>query len=137
MAQFYLLSVFTNIAAGMTIAGDYLGDRIALLSSFKNLQRSRIAQILVGSAAFIVGVMTFIIRAPGDTVAVVGDFLPSVAGIAQGALLLIAGFRNRIAAVSAPAENLSKQALTYKVPVGIVGVAVGLLHFLFPAAVIL
>jgi hypothetical protein len=34
-------------------------------------------------------------------------------------------------------EKISRMVLSYRVPVGIAGVAVAILHFLFPGAVIL
>ncbi len=137
MAQFYLLSVFINIVAGLTLAGDYLGDRFALLSSFKSMRENRTALIVIGLIAVGIGVITFFVRAPGDSVPVIGDLLPSLVGIAQGLALLVEAFRQRVESRGAQGEKLSKAVLTYRVPAGIVGVAVGLLHFLFPAAVIL
>jgi len=137
MAQFYLLSVLINIIAGLTLAGDYLGDRMPALASFRNLRQNRTAQIVIGLVAAAVGVITFFVRAPGDSVPVVGDLLPSVAAIAQGITLLVESFRPQVESRGPQAEKISKALLTYRVPVGIAGVAIGCLHFLFPAAVIL
>ena len=137
MAQFYLLSVFINIVAGLTLAGDYLGDRIAFLASFKSLRENRVSMIVIGLIAAAVGVITFFIRAPGDSVPVVGDLLPSLAGIAQGLALLVEAFRQKVESRGAQGEKLSKAVLTYRVPAGIAGVAIAVLHFLVPAAVIL
>ena len=137
MAQFYLLSVFVNIIAGLTLAGDYLGQKFAFLASFKNLRGNRTAMIVIGIISAGVGVITFFVRAPGDTVPVVGDLLPSIAGIAQGVILLVESFRQQVADRGPQAERLSKALITYRVPAGIAGAAIGFLHFLFPAAVIL
>lgn len=136
MAQFYLLSVFINVVAGLTLAGDYLGDRVALLASFKSMRENRTALIVIGLIAVGIGVITFFVRAPGDSVPVVGDLLPSLAGIAQGLALLVEAFRQKVESRGAQGEKLSKAVLTYRVPAGITGVAIALLHFLFPAAVI-
>ena len=35
MAQFYFLSILSNIVAGLTLAGDYLGEKIPFLASFR------------------------------------------------------------------------------------------------------
>ena len=137
MAQFYLLSVFINIVAGLTLAGDYLGDRIAFLASFKSLRENRVSMIVIGLIGATVGVITFFIRAPGDSVPVVGDLLPSLAGIAQGLALLVEAFRQKVESRGTQGEKLSKAVLTYRVPAGIAGVAIAVLHFLVPAAVIL
>jgi hypothetical protein len=137
MAQFYLLSVLANLVAGLTLAGDYLGDRVKFLASFKILRENRTSMISVGLIALVVGLITLFVRAPGDTVPVAGDLLPSLAGIAQGLVLLVEAFRQRVESSSQQAERISKAVLTYRVPAGIAGVAIACLHFLFPAAVLL
>jgi len=137
MAQFYLLSVFGNIIAGLTLAGDYLGEKFSFLASFKNLRANRTAQIIIGIATAAIGVITFFVRAPGDTVPVVGDLLPSLGAIVVGITLLVESFRTQVESRGPQAEKVSRTLLTYRVPVGIAGACIGLLHFLFPGAVIL
>lgn len=137
MNQFYLLSVLANLVAGLTLAGDYLGDRMKFLATFKTLRENRSGQLGVGLVALAVGVITLIVRAPGDTIPVMGDVLPSLAGIAMGLALLVEAFRKRVEDHGPQGEAVTKTVLTYRVPAGIAGVAIALLHFLFPAAVIL
>jgi hypothetical protein len=137
VAQFYLLSVLANIIAGLTLAGDYLGTKFSFLESFKNLRENRTAQIVIGIVTMAVGLITLFVRAPGDTVPIAGDLLPSLAAIAQGITLLVESFRPQVESRGPQAEKLSKAILTYRVPAGIAGASIGLLHFLFPAAVIL
>lgn len=137
MAQFYLLSVLANIIAGLTLAGDYLGARFPFLASFRNLRENRVSQIVIGIVTAAVGVVTFFVRAPGDTVPVAGDLLPSLAAIAQGITLLVESFRQKVESRGPQAEKLTKALLTYRVPAGIAGASIGLLHFLFPAAALL
>jgi hypothetical protein len=137
MAQFYLLSVLVNVVAGLTLAGDTLGERFESLASFKSLRGNRTALIVIGLISLLVGVITFFVRAPGDTVPVVGDLLPSLAAIAQGAALLVESFQTQVEGRGAGAEKLSKAVIAYRVPLGIAGACIGLIHFLFPAAVIL
>jgi hypothetical protein len=137
MNQFYLLSVLTNIVAGLTLAGDYLGERIQVLASFKNLRGSKTGQIAVGLVTLAVGVIILLVRAPGDAVPVAGDLLPAIAGIAPGLALLVEAFRQKVESRGPQAERISKAVLTYRVPAGIDRVAIGLAHFLFPTAVLL
>ena len=137
MAQFYLLSVLANVTAGLTLAGDYLGGKFAVFASFKNLRENRLAEIVIGAVSVAVGVITLFVRAPGDTVPVAGDLLPSLAAIGQGGTLLVESFRQQVESRGPQAERLSKALITYRVPAGIVGASIGLLHFLFPAAVLL
>ncbi|HVO40378.1 MAG TPA: hypothetical protein VMV03_15205 [Spirochaetia bacterium] len=137
MAQFYLLSILANIVAGLTLAGDYLGEKMPFLASFKNLRSNRAAQIVIALIAVVVGVIKLIVLSPGETVPVVGDILPALTGIVLGGILLIEAFRSTVDSRGESIQKISKTVLTYRVPVGIAGVAIALVHFLFPGAVIL
>lgn len=135
--QFYLLSVLSNIVAGLTLAGDYLGDRIKLLASFKNLRQGRPGQVAVGLVTLAVGAIIIFVRAPGDTVPVAGDLLPALAGLAQGLAVLVEAFRKDVEGRGPQGERISRAVVTFRVPAGIAGAAIGILHFLFPTAVLL
>jgi hypothetical protein len=136
VAQLYLLSVVTNALAGMALAGEFLGDKLAFLSSWKNIRDRRGLLIGIGLAAAIVGVFKLIFRSPGEDVPVAGDLLPALLGIIQGAALLAEGFRQRVEG-SEKLESVSKAVLTYRVPVGIAGMVVAFLHFLMPGVLFL
>jgi hypothetical protein len=137
MAQFFFLSVCLNVIAGLTLAGDYLGEKIKFLASFKNIRASRAAQTAVAVAAAAVGLIKLIVLSPGEHVPVVGDLLPALTGILLGGIMLVEAYRPHVEGRSEQLEKLSKTILTYRVPVGIAGVVIGLVHFLFPGAVIL
>ncbi len=137
MAQFYLLSIFANIVAGLTLAGDFLGGRFAFLSSFKSLRENRAAQVIIGAVTLVVGVIKLFVGSPGELVAVAGDLLPALGGIILGGVLLVEAFRTHIEKKGEKATTISKAVLSYRVPVGIAGVAIALVHFLFPGVVIL
>ncbi len=137
MAQFYLLSILSNIIAGLTLAGDYLGEKFPFLASFKNLRANRPATIIIGVVAIVIGLIKLVVLSPGENVPVAGDLLPALTGIVVGGILLVEAFRAKVESQSEPMRKISSVMLTYRVPVGIVGVAVAVLHFLFPGAPIL
>lgn len=137
MAQFYLLSVLANIVAGLTLAGDYLGEKLPFLASFKNLRANKAAQTVVAIVAVIIGVIKLIVLSPGESVPVVGDLLPALTGIILGGILLIEAYRPTVDKQGENIQKISKTVLTYRVPVGIAGVVIAFLHFLFPGALIL
>jgi hypothetical protein len=137
VAQFYLLSVVANIVAGLTLAGDWLSQKVSFLASFNTLRENRTAQTVLAIVTAVVGVVKLIVLSPGEHVPVVGDILPALAGVALGAIMLIEVHRLRVEGRSEPLERLSKTVLTYRVPVGIAGAVIGFLHFLVPGAVIL
>jgi hypothetical protein len=137
MPQLYLLSILANIVAGLTLAGDYLGTKFAFLASFKNLRENRPASITIAVIAAVIGALKLIILSPRESIPVVGDFLPALAGIILGLILLIEAFRQNVEARGEKAEKISALVLSYRVPAGITGVVIALVHFLFPGAVIL
>jgi len=137
MAQFYLLSVVTTVLSGLVLSGDYLGARLPALATFRAWSESRGAAMTLGLATAIIGFIKFFVRAPGDSVAVVGDLLPALAGLAVGLTLFFEAMLRKPAASEGKVEKVAKAVLTYRVPVGLVGVAIAVVHFLFPRAVIL
>jgi hypothetical protein len=137
MAQFYLLSVLSSMVAGLTLAGDYLGEKLPFLASFRNLRANRGAQTTIAVAAIIIGIVKLIVLSPGESVPVVGDLLPALTGILLGAIMLIEAYRPTVESRGASMEKISKTVLTYRVPVGVAGVVIAFVHFLFPGAVIL
>ena len=140
MAQFYLLSIFANIVAGLTLAGDFLGERFAFLSSFKNLRENRPAQIVIGAVTLVIGAVKLFLGSPGETILVAGDLLPALTGIALGAVLLAEAFRQAMDKQEGrmqKVKKISKAVLSYRVLLGIAGVAVAFVHFLLPGVIIL
>ncbi len=137
MAQFYLLSVLANIVAGLTLAGDFLGEKVPFLASFKNLRANKAAQTVIALVSIVIGVIKLIVLSPGEFVPVVGDILPALTGIVLGGILVIEAFRPSVESRGESLQKISKAVLSYRVPVGIFGAAVGIVHFLFPGVIVL
>lgn len=137
MGQFYLLSVVSLVVAGFALAADYLAERISVLRGFRKIRESRAAEAIVGTFATLAGILKLIFRSPGETTPVAGDLLPALAGIALGMVLLGEVFHQQIAAGGESLEKASRSVLTYRTPIGIAGVLIGLVHFVMPRVVIL
>jgi len=137
MSQLYLLSIVSTVLTGFVLSGDYLGARVPALATFRAWLENRGAAIVLGLATAAIGFLKLIVRAPGDTVPVAGDLLPAIAGLAVGAALFLEALLRKPATPERPVERYAKAVLTYRIPLGILGVAAALLHFLFPSAVIL
>ena len=81
---------------------------------------------------------------PGD-VRVVGDLVPALVGVALGASLLLHVAREKAGLPAAPATAkplsglgwVEKALLTYRMPLGALGVVTAVLHFLVPGALFL
>ena len=137
MAQIFLLSILANIIAGITLSSEFLGEKISIIAGFKKLRENRGAEITLGLATAVVGVVKLIIRSPGETIPVAGDLLPAIAGISLGLILLGEAFQQKVEQGSVSIAKASRMVLTYKMPVGIAGIVVALLHFFAPAVLIL
>ena len=92
--QIYLLSVLSTIAAGATIEADYLVERFPVLEPLKRFAASGRSKGMLGIITAAVGFVKLFARVPGQPV-IVGDFLPAVAGMLLGAVLIIDRFRER------------------------------------------
>jgi hypothetical protein len=141
MPQFYLLSVVSTVVAGLALSSEYLGKKGDFFASFRFLRRSRSIQITTGLITAVIGVLKLIFRSPGERVVVVGDLLPAAVGIILGIILIGEAFRQHpktepeipeTEPVEKSVEKVTKAIMPYRVPVGIAGIVVGLLHFLFP-----
>src|SRR4030042_6074091 len=137
MSQFYLLSIVSIFLGGFGLSGDYLGARVPALGTFRAWLENRGAALTLGIVTAVIGCLKFFMRAPGDTVPVAGDLLPAIAGLAVGATLFFEALLRKPSTPERPVDRYAKAVLTYRIPLGIVCVAIALLHFLFPQAVIL
>ena len=90
----YLLSVLTTIAAGATLAADYLVDRVPVLEPLRRFAASSRAKGTLGAIVLVIGFVKLFWRAPGEVI-IVGDFLPAIAGLLLGAMLMIDRFQER------------------------------------------
>jgi hypothetical protein len=137
MSQFYLLSIVSIFLSGFVLSGDYLGAKVPALGTFRAWLENRGAALTLGIVTAVIGFLKFFVRAPNDTVPVAGDLLPAIAGLAVGAALFFEALLRKPSTPERPVDRYAKAVLTYRIPLGIVCVAIALLHFLFPQAVIL
>jgi len=146
MPQFYLLTVVSTVVAGLALSSDYLGTKSEFFGSFRFLRKNRSIQITAGLVTSVIGVLKLIFHSPGEQVVVAGDLLPAAVGIILGIILIGEAFRQhpkaeggpeRLVRVEKSVEKVTKAIMPYRVPVGIAGVVVGLLHFIFPGILFL
>jgi TctA family transporter len=137
MMQLYFLSITTNLLAGTALCAEYFARRLRWFAPLGQLAGGRGFRVVVGALAAAVGFLKLLVRSAPNDVPVVGDLLPALAGLAMGASLLVQVLREK---ADLPAEAISgveKAALAYRVPLGLAGLAVALLHFLLPGALFL
>ena len=134
MLQFYFLSIFANILAGLTLTSDYLAEKFKAFLPFKELFSKKNVKTTIGIVAFVVGFLKLLL--PVDKV-IVGDFLPALAGLAMGAGLILGIIKERGTVSAEKVDSLEKAVTNYRVPLGIGGLVIAVLHFLIPSALFL
>ncbi len=164
----YLLSVLSTIVAGATLAADYLVERIPVLEPLRRFAASSRAKGTLGAIALVIGFVKLFWRAPGEVI-IVGDFLPSIAGMVLGAMLMIDRYQERRmlgggveqVAGDEPGDGDATGSLDsgapdsgatgsatgiaridetlkpYRTPLGLGGIAVGVIHFLLASVLFL
>ena len=137
MPQFYMLSILANLAGSLTLAGDYLGEKIPWLAMFKSIRENRGARTVIGICALVIGVIKLFALSPGERIIILGDLLPALAGMAVGTILLAEINQVHVDKAGERIRRISKAALSYRVPVAITGIVVSFLHFLFPSLAVL
>ena len=156
--QFYFLSIVINLLAGVILAGDYLAERLPWMRTLLPEISSRSSGVAIGAITAGVGVLKLFVLADPLQTAVVGDLLPALAGIALGGSLAAVALTadeadaeggaerpdhttrdgsSHVVVADGAADKAIKLAAGYRTPAGLAGIAVALLHFLFPASVIL
>lgn len=132
MLQFFLLSILSLILTGLVLSGDFLGVKVPALAGFRSWLENRGAAAALGVVTAAIGVLKLIWPIG---VAVAGDLLPALGGMAVGAVLALEAVLRKPGAKAA--KGYVKAVLSYRVPIGVAALVIAVLHFLFPRATIL
>ncbi len=130
MIQFYLLSVLLNIVAGYALYSFESEPRGSLFDGIRAFVKDQTVRLIMGILTFTVGFFKLLTVMRGD-VPVVGDLLPSVAGMAVGVTLLLEFYRSTASVTTEAIDKLDRIFISNKRIVGIVAMVSGLVHFLF------
>ena len=133
MLQFYFLSISSLLLGSLSLM---FAASEESTHSFRRFMAARTVRISLGAVAVLVGVVKFFVRAPMDTVVVVGDLLPAAGGIAIGLALLSDALVGKEVSED-KLEKVKSISRFYRLPLSIVGIAAALAHFFVPATVIL
>ena len=134
MVQFYVLSVLANLAAGMLVSAGMLESKFAWLEGLESATAS--SRFRIGVGAFVIGVLKILSVMNGD-VPVVGDLLPAAAGLVLGGALVVERYGERTDVKSPALERFSGIMENYRNTIGIAGIAISVIHFLFPRVLFL
>ncbi|MFP4373516.1 MAG: hypothetical protein ACLFPO_04240 [Spirochaetaceae bacterium] len=130
MYQIYLLSVLTNVLAGVALSVGGMDEKLHLSSVFnKELMQTDGFRLGLGIVTFVVGFFKLLSVSEGD-VPVVGDILPAISGLVLGMILLLQYYRSRSAVSSPFVDTLDNVFGKNSAVFGTVGILIGILHFL-------
>ncbi len=132
MYQIYLLSVVSNLLAGIALSFQGMDEKLQLSSVFnRDLMENTGFRLGLGVATFVIGFLKFLAVSPDD-VPVVGDLIPALAGLIMGLILLLQYYRSR-STVSSPALDKVENVFGKNSGVfGTAGMIIAVLHFLLP-----
>jgi hypothetical protein len=130
MYQIYLLSVLTNVLAGVALSVGGMDEKLHLSSVFnRELMQNDGFRLGLGIVTFVVGFFKLLSVSEGD-VPVVGDIVPAISGLVLGMILLLQYYRGRSNVSSPFVDNLDKIFGQNSAVFGTVGILIGILHFL-------
>jgi hypothetical protein len=132
MLQFYALSVFVNIVAGLLIAGEgSTGEKSTIFTKLHETLSDKGVKFTLGLAALVVGLFKILTPTQGD-LPVIGDLLPAASGLTTGAILLLDFFKGSSDLDTPGLEKLNSGVLAHRRYFGMGSALVGFLHFLLP-----
>jgi hypothetical protein len=92
--------------------------------------------MIFGILTIIFGVFKFLSVTKGD-VLVIGDLLPALSGLAVGTTLTVESYKMRSTVTTPAVDRIDNVFVRNKSVIGIVGIVIGVLHFLFPSVLFL
>lgn len=131
MLQLYFLLVLLNLLAGLSLASDFMGEKLPSTAPLFKLISSPGIRGLLGILAFLVGFFSLIIVLPGD-VPVVGDLLPAISALFTGTGLVLEYYQSKTTTQTNLVEKLDGFLLKNKTFFGLLAIILGVLHFILP-----
>jgi hypothetical protein len=141
MIQLYFLSILCNGLSGYILFAGKEGETIEE-GAFLSLN-SPIFHLVLGILSVVTGVLKLLSPLPsitGNTVYILGDLVPSTAGITAGLLLIFGMYRQGSTAGSesmGELDRIGSNLLRFRKTFGLGLMLVAVMHFLFPQALFL
>ena len=130
MVQFYLLSVILNIVSGYSLHSFATENRGGKFDGVRDFLKDPTIRLVVGILTFMVGFFKLLTVMRGD-IPVIGDLIPSAAGMAAGFTMLLEYYRANSSVSTEALERLDRIFVANRRIVGIVAFSSGVVHFLF------
>jgi len=132
MIQLYFLSILCNAIAGYVL---FAGTDSETTDKTHFSINNPTFYLILGIVSMLTGALK-LLSPSMDGILIIGDLVPSAAGIIAG-LMLIFGIYRKDITKSGEIEKFSVNLLTFRKPIGLGLLAVALIHFLLPKALFL
>ncbi|MCL2809402.1 MAG: hypothetical protein FWD24_04970 [Treponema sp.] len=129
MIQLYFLSIVCNCLAGYVL---FAGSDNNENTPFPVNNPTFI--LALGILSAVSGVLKLL---SSMDIPVIGDLLPAASGIIAGIILIFGIYRQNISSKPGELDRLGVSLLAFRKPIGLILLAVAVLHFLFPRALFL
>lgn len=137
MMQFYFLSVILNLISGIVLSSDRLGNKMPKTGVLKEfLDQHSSLKIGLAILTFITGIFKLLSVTKGDVI-IVGDLLPALLGLFMGSVLALEYYRDKADSEAADMGKFTGFLLKTKQTIGLGGIIISILHFLFPGVLFL
>jgi hypothetical protein len=127
--KLFFLSILFNTLGGYTL----FTEKPAITGEAEETAPPKSAgKILLGLAAVAAGVLKLFFPMKGPPV--IGDFIPAIAGILSGGMLFYSFYKSHQTLKGEDNESAARLFVLNRKWIGLLGIASGLLQFLFPRA---
>jgi hypothetical protein len=136
MIQLYFLSILCNGLSGYIL---FAGDEGQSDEKIKVFYDNPTFHLVLGILSAVTGVLKILSPSIGG-VPILGDLIPSAAGIMAGFMLIFGIYRRDSSSSSQSPESmdvLGSSLLRFRKPIGLGLLGVAVIHFLFPEALLL
>ncbi|RPJ04145.1 MAG: hypothetical protein EHM28_13965 [Spirochaetaceae bacterium] len=134
MEQLFFLSIVMNTFAGLVVVASHFGAKYPVFKQLDTMSQNIGIRMIIAVVVLVIAVIKLII--PFNGFPVIGDLLPTLAGISLAAILLFDYYKSRSDEHTQSFQMIDDVLLKNKFIIGIGAIITSLLHFLFPGAII-
>jgi hypothetical protein len=142
MLQIYFISIIVIFLGGLALMFRNIETDKKLLNPIRRILINRGTQTGLGLAALASGILKFFVFTQAGGIIILEDLLPALAGLTIGGSLLLAVFTKKDKQeqgeiINQDTGKIRSANKKFHVPIGITGMAVAVLHLLFPGVILL
>ena len=136
MLQFYFLSILLNFIAGFILFTNKTSQTENESLETKSIFKDKTFKLIIGILCCFTALVKLLTSFPG-AVPLLGDLIPSIAGILGGGALLIEYYISQSPTETKLNPKIETIFIANKKYIGIICILSAVLHFLFPKVILL